>query len=139
MRNDTGLVIGLILAAMVLQYVLAWRQARKFAQDVQKLRVLTGPGARVSVGIGRRRGKRIFIALSSVDGEHVSKSLLLSGITVLAAAESFQRLENKPLLELLDPDRITGLSPAAANATAQAAQFLLDQVSRASGTPSMAD
>jgi hypothetical protein len=100
---------------------------------------LTGPGARVSVGIGRRRGKRIFIALSSVDGEHVSKSLLLSGITVLAAAESFQRLENKPLLELLDPDRITGLSPAAANATAQAAQFLLDQVSRASGTPSMAD
>jgi DNA-binding transcriptional regulator of glucitol operon len=66
----------------VLQLGMAWRQAKRFSA------VVGGPrrgGGKVSVGTGKRRLRKAYVALAS-DGTAVTRALVPRGVTTFADA-----------------------------------------------------
>ncbi|HEX6756479.1 MAG TPA: transcriptional regulator GutM [Mycobacteriales bacterium] len=120
MSGWTWIIIA-VAVGWVLQLGMAWRQARRFSAAVASLRKSTG--GRVSVGMGKRRLRKAYVALAG-DGTTVTRALVLRGVTTFAEAEPEPALAGQRLRDLAEgrvPDGLT--APVAAGAT-QAAAFL---------------
>ena len=115
------LVIVAIAAGWVLQLGMAWRQARRFAAAVAGLRRSTG--GKVSVGMGRSRLRKAYVALAT-DGTTVSRALVLRGTTTFAEPVEAPALAGVRLRELAEGRVPAGLGTAATAAATQAAAFL---------------
>lgn len=116
-----AMVIVAIAAGWVLQLGMAWRQARRFSAAVSSLRRSTG--GKVSVGMGKRRLRKAYVALA-VDGSTVSKALVLRGATTFAEARPEPALAGQRLRELADGRVPDGLPAHVGAAATQAAAFL---------------
>jgi len=126
-----AVIIVAVAVGWVLQLGMAWRQAHRFSTAVAGLRRRTG--GRVSVGMGRRRLRKAYVALAS-DGTTVTRALVLRGVTTFAEAREEPALAGQRVRELAE-GRVEGELPEAVSAAAvQAAAFLTGARSAAVGT-----
>jgi len=119
-----ALIIIAVAVGWVLQLGMAWRQARRFSAAVSGLRRATG--GRVSVGMGKRRLRKAYVALATdgVAGSTVTKALVLRGVTTFADAVPEPALAGQRLRELAEGRVPDGLPAPVAAAATQAAAFL---------------
>ena len=90
------LTFTLAFAALwVAQMLLSWRQAKRFMADVAVLR----RSGVVSIGRGKRRGLRTYVALAVADGV-VTDTRILNGYTVFARAKRQEGLVGTRVEEL---------------------------------------
>lgn len=130
MSSWTVIIIA-VAVGWVLQLGMAWRQARRFTAAVAGLRRRSG--GRVSVGVGKRRLRKAYVALAS-DGATVTRALVLRGVTTFADAREEPVLAGQRVRELAE-GRLEGELPEAVSAAAtQAAAFLTGARSAAAGT-----
>ncbi len=125
------------LAALLLwliQWALAYRQARLFQKRISGLRKL----GRCATGMagGRYRGRVYAVLVANPATHTIVKAEQLSGFTVFAKLKPVQQLEGRSLGELLAPEAplIEGVSQRlqeAARSAAQAIQTSLDKTTAA--------
>lgn len=119
--SSWAVIILAVAAGWVLQLGMSWRQARRFSAAVSGLRRSTG--GKVSVGMGKRRLRKAYVALAT-DGGTVSKALVLRGTTTFAQAVPEPALAGQRLRELAEGRVPDGLPAPVAAAATQAAAFL---------------
>lgn len=119
--SSWALIIMAIAVGWVLQLGMSWRQAKRFSAAVAGLRRSTG--GKVSVGMGKRRLRKAYVALAT-DGSTVTKALVLRGTTTFAQAVPEPALTGQRLRELAEGRVPDGLPVPVAAAATQAAAFL---------------
>jgi DNA-binding transcriptional regulator of glucitol operon len=130
MSGWTWIIIA-VAVGWVLQLGMAWRQARRFSAAVAGLRRSTG--GKVSVGMGKRRLRKAYVALAA-DGTTVTRALVLRGVTTFAQAAPEPALAGLRLRDLAEGRLPDGLSAPVAAAATQAAAFLTGARSAAVAT-----
>jgi DNA-binding transcriptional regulator of glucitol operon len=118
--SNIAWVLLVLAAGWLLQLGMTWRQARRFTAAVAALR---RQGSRVSIGMGRRRLRKSYVALA-VDGVTVTRALVLAGTTVFADARPEPRLAGQRVTELARGRPVPGLPEPVRAAAAQAAGFV---------------
>jgi DNA-binding transcriptional regulator of glucitol operon len=116
-----ALIIVAVAVGWVLQLGMAWRQARRFTAAVAGLRRQTG--GKVSVGMGKRRLRKAYVALAS-DGTTVTRALVLRGLSTLAEAAEEPALAGQRVRDLAEGRVAGGLPEVVTAAATQAAAFL---------------
>jgi DNA-binding transcriptional regulator of glucitol operon len=109
------LTFTLAFAALwIVQMLLSWRQGKRFMTDIAVLR----DAGVVSIGCGKRRGLRTYVALAFRDGV-VTDSRTLNGVTVFARAKPHPELLGTRADALIN-GTVPGLDRRTAAAAAQA-------------------
>ena len=119
--SNIAWVLLVLAGCWLLQLGLTWRQARRFTVAVSTMRRETG--GRVSIGMGKRRFRKAYVAIA-VEGVTVTRALVLSGTTVMANARPEPLLTNRRLGELARGRIAPGLPEPVRAAAIQAATFL---------------
>ena len=118
------LTFALIFAALwIAQMLLSWRQAKQFMADIAVLR----SSGIVSIGRGKRRGMRTYVALALRDGV-VTDSRILNGYTVFARAKPLPDLVGASVDELI-AGTVPGLDRRTSDVAAQGATLYVEQTS----------
>jgi DNA-binding transcriptional regulator of glucitol operon len=119
---DAYLLLAAVVAGLVVQAALSWRQQRQFTRDVAQLR----RDGTVAAGVAgkRYRGGRVYIVLSADRGGVVRHALQMRGFTTLTRARPFPLLIGRRVADLAGPHPVDGLDSHQREATRQAAQTL---------------
>ncbi len=119
------LAFTLAFAALwVAQMLLSWRQAKRFMADVAVLR----RSGVVSIGRGKRRGLRTYVALAVADGV-VTDTRILNGYTVFARAKRQEDLVGTRVEELI-AGTVAGLDRRTGSGAAHAATLYTQQIKK---------
>ena len=118
---DLFLIFFALAALWLVQLWLTWNQAKRFMDDVRRLR----QKGTVAIGVGGRRyrGGRAYVALATKGAPTVVDALVLSGLTVRARSKELPDLIGADLQEL-----------AAGGAPAHLRQKIRDAAAQAAGT-----
>jgi DNA-binding transcriptional regulator of glucitol operon len=119
---EAYLLLAAVVAGLLVQAALSWRQQRQFARDVAVLR----RDGTVAAGVaGRRyRGGRVYIVLSADRGGVVRHALQLRGFTTFTRARPFPPLIGRRVSDLAGPHPVDGLDAHQREAARQAAETL---------------
>jgi DNA-binding transcriptional regulator of glucitol operon len=119
--SNIAWVLLVLAGCWLLQLGLTWRQARRFTAAVSTMRRQSG--GRVSIGMGKRRFRKAYVALA-VEGVTVTRALVLTGTTVLADARPEPLLVGGRLGEMARGRVAPQLPEQIRTAAIQAAGFL---------------
>jgi DNA-binding transcriptional regulator of glucitol operon len=119
---DAYLLLAAVVAGLVVQAALSWRQQRQFTRDVAQLR----RDGTVAAGVAgkRYRGGRVYVVLSADRGGVVRHALQMRGFTTLTRARPFPPLIGRRVSDLAGPHPVEGLDKHQREATRQAAETL---------------
>lgn len=119
---EAYLLLGAVVAGLIVQAMLSWRQQRIFTQDVAQLR----REGTVAAGVAgkRYRGGRVYIVLSADGGGIVKGALQMRGFSTLTRAKPFPLLVGKRVSEIAGPHPIEGLDKHQRAAAREAAETL---------------
>lgn len=119
--SGLGGIFVMLGALWLLQLGLAWRQAMRFHKQVTALR--TG-GTLVSIGMGRTRFRKVYVALAVDENGVVTSALTLSGRTVFAIGKADERLVGLRAAAVAKGRLLPELPALIAGAAVQAAGFV---------------
>lgn len=123
-------VLICVAALWLTQRLLAIHQSLRFRRQLLGLR----SEGRISVGMGKARGRRVYVGIAVGSDQRVSAALVLSGTTVFATGRPVPALVGCRVRDLAAGRTPPGMKPLAARATVQAAEFL-DAALRRAATP----
>ena len=116
-----------VAALWLTQRLLAIHQSLRFRKQLLGLR----SEGRISVGMGKTWGRRVYIGIAVDDHHKVTAALLLSGATVFAKGRPVPSLVGTRARDLAAGTTPAGLKPLVVTATVQAAEFLVAAQRRA--------
>jgi DNA-binding transcriptional regulator of glucitol operon len=119
-------VLICVAALWLTQRLLAIHQSMRFRRQLLELR----SEGRISVGMGKTWGRRVYVGIAVGSGQAVTAALVLSGATVFAKGRPVPPLVGCRVRDLADGHTPAGLKPLAATATVQAAGFLAESARR---------
>ena len=123
-----GKLFAIIAIMWGIQLFFAWRQAKRF-QD--QLSVLRKEGA-VAIGVGgkRYRGGRAFVALSANEKGIIQSGLLLTGITTMAKGKPFTDYKGFHIDQIISGDRVADRKEKVVAAARMAAEHIQAHLNR---------
>ncbi len=113
-------VLICVAAIWMTQRLLTMRQVMVFRKQLQDLR---GQG-RMSVGMAKKIGRRVYVGLAFDSDGMVTGALVLRGVTVFAKGKPLTLLLGCRDSELAADRTPPGLPPLVAQAAVQAAEFM---------------
>jgi DNA-binding transcriptional regulator of glucitol operon len=118
-------ILLLIAVMWVFQLYMAVKQSQRFSNALKEIRT---EGTTTTVGMGgfRYRGGRAFVALAHKDGV-VTGGKVLSGLTVFANAQPFDRVIGLKITDLAEGKGLEGEKKKVVDATQAAAKTLLEK------------
>lgn len=119
---DAYLLLAAVVAGLMVQALLSWRQQKQFTRDVVQMR----REGIVAAGVAgkRYRGGRVYIVLSDDGGGIVKYALQMRGFTTFTRAKPFPPLVGKRVSEIAGPHPIDGLDKHQREAAREAAETL---------------
>ena len=127
-----GKLFAVIAIMWGVQLFFAWRQAKRF-QD--QLAVLRKEGS-VAIGVGgkRYRGGRAFVALAANEQGIIQKGLLLTGLTTMAKGKPFDDYKGFSIHDVASGNRTApGRKAKITEAAKMAAEHIRDYLGRKDG------
>lgn len=113
-------VLICVAALWLTQRLLAIHQSMRFRKQLLQLR----SEGRISVGMGKTWGRRVYVGIAVDDRQKVTAALVLSGATVFAKGRPVPALVGCRVRDLAAGRAPDGLKPLVVTATTQAADFL---------------
>lgn len=113
-------VLICVAALWLTQRLLAIQQSMRFRKQLLGLR----SEGRISVGMGKTWGRRVYVGIAVGSDQKVTAALVLSGATVFAKGRPVPALVGCRVRDLAAGRTPPGMKPLAATATVQAAEFL---------------
>lgn len=120
MTGSTIAIIVCVAAIWMAQRLLAIWQSLRFRRQLLELRT----HGKLSVGLAKKIGRRVFVGLTVDPQGFVTASLVLRGVTVFALGKPCESLKGCRVRDLAGGRIPAGLSPMVGTAAVQAAQFL---------------
>ena|SRR6478735_7065408 len=120
MTGSTIAIIVCVTAIWLAQRLLAIWQSLRFRRQLLELRA----HGKLSVGMAKKIGRRVFVGLTVDDRGNVTANLVLRGVTVFALGKPHQSLNGCRVRDLAAGRIPAGVHPMVAAAAAQAAEFL---------------
>lgn len=123
MTGSTIAIIVCVAAIWMAQRLLAIWQSLRFRRQLLELRT----HGKLSVGMARKIGRRVFVGLTVDRQGLVTANLVLRGVTVFALGKPNQSLNGCRITDLAAGRTPAGVHPMVAAAATQAARFLTGQ------------